>query len=168
MTTQLRSILERALEEQGLSVRLDRRLPAQLWDEAVGAGIARHARPTVLVAGVLHVLVADHRWRDQLDAMRTMLIARLNERLGRPLVRNLQFGLAHAGALEAPAWHQPAPAARGLLATEGALVPAADRLPPELREALLRAAWAAQARQARQPRQALQALQVLQVLKERV
>ena len=149
MTTQLRSILERALDERGLSVRLDRRLPAQVWDEAVGAELSKRARPTVLVGGVLHVLVADHRWRDQLDAMRSMLIGRINQRVGRALVRELRFGLAHEGALAAPAWHQPKPAARGLLATEGALVPAADQLPPELREALLRAASAAQARQER-------------------
>ena len=152
MTTQLRSILERALDQQGLSLRLDRRLPAQVWDAAVGAGIAKRARPTVLVGGVLHVLVVDHRWRDQLDAMRTMLIGRINQQVGRTLVRELRFGLAHEGALAAPAWHPAHPPgleARGLLAAEGALVPAADRLPPDLREALLRAASAAQARRER-------------------
>ena len=155
MTTQLRSILERALDEQGLSVRLDRRLPAQVWDAAVGAEICKRARPTVLVSGVLHVLVVDHRWRDQLDAMRSLLIERINQQVGRELVRDLRFGLAHEGALAAPAWHQPHRAhhpgreARGLLAAEGALVPAAEQLPPELREALLRAASAAQARRER-------------------
>jgi len=43
--------------------------------------------------------VQDHRWRDQIDAARAMVIERLNRRLGRNVVRALQFGLAHEGAL---------------------------------------------------------------------
>ena len=158
----LGEVLSRALGEQGLGARLDRRLPTQLWNDAVGPEIARRAQPTVLAAGVLHVLVQDRNWRDQLDAMLSMLIARLNQRLGRPLVRELRFGMAHAGALEegsrrhggARAFQASTLTAAQELAltdrqSEHRLLPEADLLPPGVREAVLRAAAAHRARQER-------------------
>jgi predicted nucleic acid-binding Zn ribbon protein len=92
-------ILQRTLDRHGLSRRLDRHVPTAVWAEAVGAELAARAQPTVLSAGTLHVLVQDHRWRDQIDAARSLVIERLNRRLGRNVVRALQFGLAHEGAL---------------------------------------------------------------------
>ena len=162
----LGEVLSRALGEQGLAQRLDRRLPTQLWNDAVGPEIARRAQPTVLSAGVLHVLVQDRNWRDQLDAMRMMLMARLNQRLGRPLVKELRFGMAHAGALEEGSrrHHQSGNGARPFQASAlspcqeaalqdrsapGRLLPEADLLPPGVREAVLRAAAAHKARQER-------------------
>src|SRR5262245_39981252 len=91
----IRPILRRALELHGMASRLERRLPLHVWDAAVGAEIASRARPTTLRAGELHILVQDHRWRDQLDAARALIIARLNERLGFQAVRALRFALAH-------------------------------------------------------------------------
>ena len=154
----IRQVLDRALHAQGLSRRLHRAMPRQVWLEAVGSGIAARAQPTVLTDGVLHVLVEDHRWRDQLDAARTFLIARVNARLGKPLVRALSFGLAHKGAL---AEHPPRlDAGRASSAASDALghalddslrpdLPAALRLDPSLREALFGAADAAQRSAAR-------------------
>lgn len=92
-------ILQRTLDRHGLLRRLDRHVPSAVWAEAVGAELAARAQPTVLSAGTLHVLVQDHRWRDQIDAARVLIIDRLNRRLGRSVVRALQFGLAHEGAL---------------------------------------------------------------------
>jgi hypothetical protein len=142
VSASIRRLLEQALESHGLSVQVDRRLPAKVWEQAVGAEVARRARPTVLVGGVLHVLVEDHRWRDQLDALRTTIIARLNARLGRPMVRELCFGLAHAGALAGPRRPQAAVEPGAELPPAGAIALAAERLPDGLRQAFLAAASA--------------------------
>lgn len=124
--------------------RLPRRLSYELWESAVGRQIAARAQPTVLVAGTLHVLVEDHRWRDQLDAARTFLIERLNARLGKDAVLRLQFGLAHEGALrEGRRRAGIGLAAREEVAVEPLAVLGGARLDPGLREALLRAAEAA-------------------------
>ena len=159
MSEAIRGILKRALAERGLTARIERRLPAQVWREAVGAELAARAQPTVLTGGVLHVLVIDHRWRDQLDAARGTLIARVNSRLGKPLVKSLQFGLAHGDALagaQASARRRP-DALHGAAASEAsvedraaaaAYVPAAHTLPDELRQALLGATAACLARAA--------------------
>jgi hypothetical protein len=144
----IRCVLERALSERGLSRRLERGLPRHIWREAVGPGIADRATPTVLSGGVLHLLVEDHRWRDQLDAARVTLIERVNARLGRPLVRELRFGLAHAGTFAVAAPGRLA-APKEAAAAASAEVPGAQALHPELRAAFNAAARAAEAARAR-------------------
>ena len=137
------AVLHRALDSHGLRRRLERRIPPQVWEEIVGKELASRVQPTVLTAGVLHLLVQDHRWRDQLDAARGTLIARINQRLAAPLVRELRFGLAHDAAL--------APARAALEGAKGQRAPAFEasaamgtaRLEPSLREAVLRAVEAA-------------------------
>jgi len=129
-------ILRQTLDRRGLGRRLDRHVPAAIWADAVGAELASRAQPTVLSAGTLHVLVQDHRWRDQLDAARVLVMERLNRRLGRCAVRALQFGLAHEGALRSRRPDEP-----GRERQHSPVVPAgANNLPAELREAFLRAA----------------------------
>lgn len=139
----LAGILQRTLQRSGMARRLPRQVPASVWESAVGAQLAARAQPTVLSAGTLHVLVQDHRWRDQIDAVRAVVLEKLNRKLGTNAVRALQFGLAHEGALEEArrrarlcplARHAPVAAER---------VAGAARLDPALREALLRAAGAA-------------------------
>lgn len=147
----LRGILHRALKEHGLGRRLPRRVAAETWEAAVGAQIAARAQPTVLSAsGTLHVLVQDHRWRDQLDAARLFLLERINGALGAGSVRELQFGLAHTGALDEGRRRANLGAVEppvALVAPERVLGGA--RLEPLLREAVLRAAEAQERRQAR-------------------
>lgn len=166
----LRGILHRALEEHGLARRLPRRVLPEVWEAAVGRQIAARAQPTSLCGGTLHVLVQDHRWRDQLDAARLMLMERLNQRLGAGTVRELQFGLAHSGALDegrrraglgsfdAPQKEHAAEqaamtaqreAAQQAAAIEPLRVLGESRLEPVLREAVLRAAESASRRAAR-------------------
>lgn len=138
----LRPILQRALDQGGLGRRLPRRIAPQVWADAVGAQLAARAQPTVLSGGTLHLLVEDHRWRDQIDAARKMVLERLNLRLGAPLVRALQFGLAHSGALDEARLAAARPPEPGPL-IEPERVLGSSRLEPSLREALLRAAEAA-------------------------
>ena len=95
----VRPILQRALQQHRL--RLPRRISPHLWAEIVGPFLAARAQPTVLSGRTLHILVEDHRWRDQLDAARKFLLAKLNKRLGADLVGELQFGLAHTGSASA-------------------------------------------------------------------
>ncbi|TMA92710.1 MAG: DUF721 domain-containing protein [Deltaproteobacteria bacterium] len=143
----LGGILRRALEENGMARRLPRRVSPEVWESAVGRQIAARAQPTVLSGGTLHLLVQDHRWRDQLDAARAILLERLNGKLGKGAVRALQFGLAHQGALDQA--RRRAGFSRQLTPThavEPSGVLGAERLEPALREGLLRAAEAARRR----------------------
>ncbi len=70
----VKAVLHRALHAHGMARRLPRRIAPATWERAVGVQIAARAQPTVVSGGVLHVLVQDHRWRDQLDAARNFLL----------------------------------------------------------------------------------------------
>jgi hypothetical protein len=146
----LHGILTRALHAHGIARRMPRRIPAAVWERAVGVELAARAQPTVLTAGTLHVLVQDHRWRDQLDAARNFLVESLNKRLGAGTVRVIQFGLAHEGALAEGRRRAGLGAVRppDEVAVEPRRFLGESRLEPVLREAVLRAAEAAQRRRA--------------------
>jgi len=140
----LSGILRRALEERGMGRKLPRRIAPEVWESAVGRQIAARAQPTVLSQGILHLLVQDHRWRDQLDAAREFLLERLNRKLGAGTVRALQFGLAHRGALDEARKRAGLGATeKPEVAVEPGRVLGEARLEPVLREAVLRAAEAA-------------------------
>ena len=140
----VQSVLLRALRAHGIS-RLPRKIAPSVWESAVGRQIAARAQPTVLSGGTLHVLVQDHRWRDQLDAARVFLLERINRAIGG--VRELQFGLAHSGALDAGRRRAGIGAVRApAVLVEPREVLGDARLEPVLREAVLRAAEAARRR----------------------
>jgi hypothetical protein len=107
-------ILTRALEQKRFSRTLAP-IPLQAWMDAVGPSLSARTRPTALSRGILHVAVVDHRWRDQIDAARALILRRLNARLGAGMVRSFQFGPLRAagpGAADGPlAGHEESPGA---------------------------------------------------------
>src|SRR5206468_11966931 len=98
-------ILSRVLRKRRISPGLAP-VPLRAWTDAVGPSLSARTRPTALSRGVLHVAVQDHRWRDQIDAARALILRRLNARLGPGTVRGFQFGplppLAPGAAEEPP------------------------------------------------------------------
>ncbi len=64
------------------------------WESAVGPAIARHAWPERLHRGVLVVAVDGPEWMQELQFLKRELQARLNERLGRPVVRQIYLSVS--------------------------------------------------------------------------
>ncbi|MFL5362984.1 MAG: DUF721 domain-containing protein [Myxococcales bacterium] len=91
-------ILSRVLRKRKISPGLAP-VPLRAWTDAVGPSLSARTRPTALSRGVLHVAVQDHRWRDQIDASRALIVRRLNALLGAGTVRSLQFGPLAAEAV---------------------------------------------------------------------
>ena len=135
----------------GLLARFDRdgRLQAyrvwDFWEEVVGAAIAARATPQRLRDATLIVQVSTHTWMQELQFLKEDIRARLNQRLGAPLIADLQFVLGHVR--ERPVEEEvapPAPVAVPDLPPTGS---------PELDEILRRVATAAaRHRAARAPR----------------
>jgi predicted nucleic acid-binding Zn ribbon protein len=64
------------------------------WTEAVGKRIANHTRALSLVTDRLVVEVEDPIWQRQLAVLKTQILKRLEEVLGAPLVRQVEFRIA--------------------------------------------------------------------------
>jgi predicted nucleic acid-binding Zn ribbon protein len=108
-----------------------------VWDAAVGAQISAKARPVSFRDGTLTVAVASAPWMQQLTFLKKGILEKLNERLGRELVRDLYLkaGVPEAAApASKPRRQKERPlgsAEKLLIAEQSAAI--AD---PELREAV--------------------------------
>ena len=63
----------------------------RLWDEAVGPTIAPNARPAALKGKLLIVHVISSTWIHQLQFLKDDLTAKLNNALGKPLIKEIKF-----------------------------------------------------------------------------
>jgi hypothetical protein len=61
----------------------------RVWNEVVGPQIAAHAQPAKIRDGVLDVRVDQAVWMQQLQLMKPKILARLNERLGAEVFRDI-------------------------------------------------------------------------------
>jgi predicted nucleic acid-binding Zn ribbon protein len=66
----------------------------EVWDEAVGPGIAGHAKPSWIRKGLLRVEVSDPIWLQELEFISDDIRERLNERLGGKRIKRLEFRLS--------------------------------------------------------------------------
>ncbi len=94
----LSSVLREMRAKEPWGGRLAGHFVFRVWSEAVGAGIARAARPVSLTRGRLLVEVADSSWLYELDFRKEELLERLNECLEGARVDEIRFRLANAGA----------------------------------------------------------------------
>ncbi|MFQ5682443.1 MAG: DciA family protein [Candidatus Binatia bacterium] len=62
-----------------------------IWDEMVGSTIARNAQPEKIRHGTLFVKVSSPTWMQQLQYMKEMISEKLNQSLGREVVKNIFF-----------------------------------------------------------------------------
>ena len=89
----IREALESALARLSIADELTHYPIWSEWDAIVGEAIARHARPRRLRGGVLVVAVDGPDWMHELRFLKDDLLAKLNGRLGRPVVRDVYLVL---------------------------------------------------------------------------
>lgn len=84
-------MLETSLKRLDLNSRLTDYGVWTIWDQAVGSAIARNAQPEKIRNGTLIVKVSSPVWMQQLQFMKDMIAAKLNEQLKRDVVKNIFF-----------------------------------------------------------------------------
>jgi predicted nucleic acid-binding Zn ribbon protein len=100
--TPVASLLAAAFRGKPMEKRLEEAGIWRVWDEAVGGQIATKARPSRFQDGVLTVLVNSAPWMQQLNFMKRDIAQRLNERLGKELVREIYLKAGRPVAAEQP------------------------------------------------------------------
>lgn len=99
-------VLALSLKRLDLNSRLEDYGIWTVWDQVVGTAIARNAQPEKIRNGTLMVKVSSPVWMQQLQFMKDMIAAKLNEQLKSPVVKNIFFVV---GQIE-PAAAEPEPA----------------------------------------------------------
>jgi hypothetical protein len=102
----LGSVLEQSLKRLDLVARLDEYAVWPVWNEVVGAVIARNAQPEKIRNGTLFVKVSSPVWMQQLQFMKDMIAGKLNHRLKGEVVKNIFFMVGRIDVQEEAA---PAP-----------------------------------------------------------
>jgi predicted nucleic acid-binding Zn ribbon protein len=117
-----------------------------IWNEIVGAAIARNAQPEKIRNGTLFVKVSSATWMQELQYMKEMISQKLNQSLGRDVVKNIFFfvGKVETAVPSSTAQETSAtgPSLQGLKLDEEQLHSVKD---PEIRRAL-RKLYAARSR----------------------
>ena len=131
-------VLQGLLQQKGMSARLREYRAWQLWNEVVGPQIAAHAQPCGIRDGILEIKVDQPVWMQQLQLLKPKLLARLNERLGDALFRDLFLRRGQVATTTAPPKVAPLPPPPPLdRATEAQIAATvADLADEELRQGL--------------------------------
>lgn len=87
------SVLGKLLSEFGLRNALSKHALVNLWPKIVDAPIARHAKAERVAGSTLHVIVDSSVWMNELSAVKTVLIEKLNEhvRSGEAAITDIRF-----------------------------------------------------------------------------
>ncbi|MGZ8452596.1 MAG: DUF721 domain-containing protein [Candidatus Binatia bacterium] len=87
----LGELLDTSLKRLDLDSRLADYGVWTIWNQAVGSAIARNAQPEKIRNGTLIVKVSSPVWMQQLQFMKEMITAKLNEQLQSNVVKNIFF-----------------------------------------------------------------------------
>ncbi len=89
----IRPILEKALKKFNLEIRIKEGKIWEVWDNVVGPTVARNAQPESIRGRVLFVTVSSSTWMQQLQFLKEKILEKLNQSLGKTLVKSISFRL---------------------------------------------------------------------------
>ena len=87
----LGTTLQQAMEAARIDVDLDAYRLWQYWEDVVGQPIAQNTQPEAIKGNLLLVNVSSAPWMQQLQFLKSELIEKLNEALGKDLVGDIRF-----------------------------------------------------------------------------
>ncbi|MCD7710124.1 MAG: DUF721 domain-containing protein [Porphyromonadaceae bacterium] len=88
----LGEILPQILIDQHLRPRLDEVQAAALWKEIFGDTVTRYTTRVYVRTGVMYVSLSSAVLRNELLSCKTLLLQRLNERMGQPgMIKEIVF-----------------------------------------------------------------------------
>ncbi len=92
-------VLSTAFQKRGMGPLLRDNKPIKLWPQAVGPQIASQTQPDRLHSGTLFVRTTSSVWVQQLHFMKEDILLKINELLGKPVVRDIHFTVGFTPSL---------------------------------------------------------------------
>jgi hypothetical protein len=106
----LGAVLDKSLKRLDPSGRLGEYGVWPIWNDAVGDTIARNAQPEKIRQGTLFVKVSSPVWMQQLQYLKDTIADKINQTLGKEVVKNIFFVIGKVEAkTAAPADQTPEP-----------------------------------------------------------
>jgi predicted nucleic acid-binding Zn ribbon protein len=87
----LKQALEQFYREAGIEKAVSQYSVLHFWDQVVGPVVAENTTPTEVEHGVLFVRTASPAWRQELQFQKQTIIAKLNRKVGKPVIKDIRF-----------------------------------------------------------------------------
>ena len=94
--------LGRMLKARGLESRLSEYRVLGQWEKAVGAVIARHARPQSVRGRKLTLVVDSPAWMQQLSLLKPEIMEKVNSTLGKKTINDITLRIGEVESREQP------------------------------------------------------------------
>lgn len=92
-------VLSTAFQKRGMAPLLRDNKPLKLWPQAVGPQIAAQTQPESLHSGTLFVRTTSSVWVHELHFMKEDILQKINELMGKPVVRDIHFKVGFTPSL---------------------------------------------------------------------
>ena len=89
-------ILKRLTSRMGIDTRLEMEKAVVLWEEVVGAKVARRAKAEAVRGGILFVRVVNSTWMQELSLLKEGIIEKLNAIMEGDIVKDIVFRVGMA------------------------------------------------------------------------
>lgn len=84
-------LIEQFLQSVGIQGKIEENFAIVYWDQAVGKEISERTEPFKITKGILFVKVKDPVWRNELQFFKEEIIKKLNDKIGRNIVKEIKF-----------------------------------------------------------------------------
>ncbi len=93
----LSQVLERMFEKNRKLQKLRIFSVKSLWEDVVGRKIAERAKVVNFDGGILYIECNDPMWKAELELRKDTLVVKINERIGKDLVKKITIRRGHCG-----------------------------------------------------------------------
>ncbi|MBM3236037.1 DUF721 domain-containing protein [Candidatus Poribacteria bacterium] len=90
-TLEIGQVLDLLFRKLGYDKKIREQQAMFWWNEVVGEHVAAHAQPTQIDNGKMSVVVSDSIWLTELNLLRMQYIAKINEKLGALILKDIDF-----------------------------------------------------------------------------
>jgi predicted nucleic acid-binding Zn ribbon protein len=87
----VKTLLDKLIETKGWEEKLDEAKLPDIWLEIVGEKIGKYAKTGKFENGILIIITESSTWRSELKLRSEELIGRLNEKLGKEVIKSLKI-----------------------------------------------------------------------------
>jgi len=93
-------LVRAGLRRVGLEGAVAERTALAIWPEVVGDRTAAATRPTLVRDGILYVACRDSLWAQEIHFLRPIMVRKLNERIGREVIKEIRLSGAGFGDVQ--------------------------------------------------------------------
>ena len=87
----LKIAIDSMLRKFGIENAIAQNKALNIWSEIVGEKVAKHTEPNRVEHGIMIIKVSSPTWRQELYFQKTEIIKKINNKIGRNVIRDIRF-----------------------------------------------------------------------------